>query len=157
MMCCNECPFNPINGSAAERCPRPFCSHSSQRCDTGYCARNLGNRCFLDFYVINHLYQGDELAQKLVFFSLKSALLGRDRALILSIFHAAGEALRLQLWRWLEAYEPRSLWLLNPIFSAMGLTPLDSFAGIGSRRARYLDAIIANPYSGSLYQQASRN
>jgi len=108
----------------------------------------------LDYYVINRLYQNDELAQKLVFESLRSALIGRDRALILSIFHAADDHLRLQLWQWLEAFEPRSLWLLNPVFAAAGLPALDSFMNIGSHRARYLDAIISNPYIGRVYQHA---
>lgn len=153
MMCCNECPFNPITGSAAEKCQRPLCSHADHRCKTGYCASNLGNRCFLDIYVINRLSKGDQLAEKLVFTSLKSALRGRDRALILSIFHAAAESLRLKLWRWLEVYEPRSLWLLNPIFAASGLAPLDSFVGADKHREKYLDAIVTGPCSGALNQQ----
>lgn len=153
MMCCNECPFNPITGSAKERCPRPVCSASDKRCNSGFCARNLGARCFLDYYVIQHLYQSDPLAESLVFHSLKSALAGRDRALLLSLFHAATDRVRLQLWRWLEAYEPRSLWLLNPVFCAAGLSPLDSFKGMGSHHESYLGAILANPYSGGLYQR----
>ncbi len=155
MMCCNECPFNPVTGNAAQRCQRPVCSPAEQRCKTGFCAQNLGSRCFLDLYVTSRLFLGDALAEKLVFYSLKSALFGRDRALILSIFHAASETLRLQLWRWLEIYEPRSLWLLNPVFTAVGLTPLDSFTGVGSRREKYINAIVANPCSGGLYQHAS--
>ncbi len=157
MMCCNECPFHPVSGSTSERCQKPVCSPTGRRCNTGFCARNMGSRCLVDYYVINRLYQGDELAERLVFFSLKSALLGRDRALVLSIFHAAGEKMRLQLWRWLEVYEPRSLWLLNPVFAAVGLSPLDSFVGVGSRREKYLNAIVANPYSGSLYRHAFNN
>ena len=154
MMCCNECPFNPVVGNAPQRCSNPVCAPSESRCATGFSARNLGSRCMLDYYVINRLYQNDELAQKLVFESLRSALIGRDRALILSIFHAADDHLRLQLWQWLEAFEPRSLWLLNPVFAAAGLPALDSFMNIGSHRARYLDAIISNPYIGRVYQHA---
>ncbi|HNX74848.1 MAG TPA: hypothetical protein PLM07_06850 [Candidatus Rifleibacterium sp.] len=144
MMCCNECPFNPTSGNAAERCPRPVCSPTSERCNTGFCARHLGSRCFMDLYVINRLNHGDELAEKLVFDSLKSALHGRDRSLVLAIFQAAGEALCMKLWHWLEVYEPRSLWLLNPVFSAAGLRPLDSFARVGNRRVSYLNAITSH-------------
>lgn len=156
-MCCNECPFNPATGCAVERCKRPVCAAADQGCGTGFCARNLGNRCHLDYYVISHLYQQDKLAESLVLYSLKSALIGRDRALLLSLFHAASEKLRTRLWRWLEIYEPRSLWLLNPVFSAVGLAPLDSFIGVGSQREKYLNAIVANPYSGGLYHRAFNN
>jgi len=116
------------------------------------CAANIGSRCFQDYYVIERLYQQDPLAEELVQHSLKTALTGRDRALLLSLFHAASDRIRLQLWHWLEIYEPRSLWLLNPVFTAVGLLPLDSMIGIGSRRAQYIDAIMANPYSGGRYR-----
>lgn len=154
MMCCNECPFNPTIGSNAEKCPHTVCSPLADRCKTGFCAASIGSRCFMDFYVVSRLYHGDELAEKLALPSLKSALLGRDRALVLSIFQAAGEQLRQKLWHWLEVFEPRSLWLLNPIFAAAGLRPLDSFTGIGSRQEKYLHAIICNPYSGGLHRNA---
>jgi hypothetical protein len=116
------------------------------------CAANIGSRCFQDYYVIERLYQQDPLAEELVQYSLKTALTGRDRALLLSLFQAASDRIRLQLWHWLEIYEPRSLWLLNPIFTAVGLMPLDSMVGIGSRRAQYIGAIMANPYSGGRYR-----
>jgi hypothetical protein len=154
MMCCKKCPFHPITGTARQRCSKPLCNHWRQECASGYCAANVGCRCFLDYYVIEHLYRQDRLAEELVVHSLRTALLGRDRALLLSLFQAASERIRLQLWNWLEAFEPRSLWLLNPIFSAVGLVPLDSLTGVGSRRNDYIDAIRANPYSGGLYRSA---
>lgn len=154
MMCCKKCPFHPVTGNASERCSRPVCQGDGRNCTTGFCARNIGSRCHLDYYVINRLYQRDPLAETLAVHTLKTSLLGRDRALLLSLFHAASEDIRTQLWNWLEDFEPRSLWLLNPVFSAVGLTPLDSFVGVGSRRGTYLNAIIANPYSGGLYQHA---
>lgn len=120
MMCCRKCPFNPVSGSAEQRCHRPLCSSQRHDCDTGFCAANIGSRCFQDYYVIERLYQQDTLAEELVQHSLKTALTGRDRALLLSLFQAASERIRLQLWHWLEIYEPRSLWLLNPIFAAVG-------------------------------------
>lgn len=150
MMCCNECPFHPILGSASTRCNRPLCARSGKKCRDGFCAANLGSRCFLDHYVVNKLYQADELAESLARYTLKSALSGRDRPLLMSLFHAATDQFRLKLWRWLEIYEPRSLWLLNPIFSAVGLPPLNSFGGMGSRRSKYLVAILSNPYSGGM-------
>ncbi len=155
MMCCRKCPFNPVSGSAEQRCHRPLCSSQRHDCDTGFCAANIGSRCFQDYYVIERLYQQDTLAEELVQHSLKTALTGRDRALLLSLFQAASERIRLQLWHWLEIYEPRSLWLLNPIFAAVGLIPLDTMTGVGSRRAQYIGAIMANPYSGSRYRHVS--
>lgn len=152
MMCCNECPFHPVLGSALQRCHRPLCSTkgSGEKCRDGFCAANLGSRCLLDHYVVNKLYQGDELAESLAVHTLKTALTGRDRPLLMSLFHAASEQFRLKLWRWLEVYEPRSLWLLNPVFSAVGLPPLNSFGSMGSRRHKYLNAILANPYGGRM-------
>ena len=44
--------------------------------------------------------------------------------------------------------------MLNPIFVANGLPELTNFAGTGSRRNQYLDAIIANEYSGRYYKSA---
>ncbi|HAE39268.1 MAG TPA: hypothetical protein DCG57_11610 [Candidatus Riflebacteria bacterium] len=154
MMCCKKCPFNPISGSAEERCRQALCGSIRSGCADGFCAANIGSRCYQDYYVVNRLYQQDPLAESLVQHTLKTAIVGRDRALLLSLFHAASDNIRLQLWRWLEVYEPRSLWLLNPIFASVGLTPLDSMIGMGSRRAKYLDAIMENPYSGRLYKSA---
>lgn len=150
MMCCNECPFHPVLGSASQRCPRPLCANMGKKCRDGFCAANLGSRCMLDYYVINRLYQQDSLAESLAGYTLKTALTGRDRALLLSLFHAATDQFRVKLWRWLEIYEPRSLWLLNPVFAAVGLTPLNSFGSMGSSRHKYLEAILANPYGGRM-------
>lgn len=152
MMCCQKCPFNPVSGSAEQRCRQPICSSQRHDCGSGICAANIGSRCFQDYYVIERLYQQDPLAEELVHHSLKTALTGRDRALLLSLFQAASDRIRLQLWHWLEIYEPRSLWLLNPIFAAVGLLPLDTMIGVGSRREQYIGAIMANPYSGSRYR-----
>ena len=154
MMCCRKCPFNPETGSEKQRCRQALCRSWRQGCSDGCCAANIGSRCFLDYYVINRLYQQDPLAEALVQHSFKTALIGRDRALLLSLFQAASDSVRLQLWHWLELYEPRSLWLLNPIFAAVGLAPLDSLVGMGSRREKYLGAIMTNPYSGRLYRSA---
>ncbi len=145
MMCCNECPLNPVTGYAEERCRRPVCRQSETRCKSGFCASELGGRCQLDFYVVRKLYHGDQLAEKLVFASLKSAILGRDRSLVLAIFQSARETLQPLLWRGLEVYEPRSLWLLNPVFSSAGLSPLDTFNELEPRREKYLKAIMHNP------------
>jgi hypothetical protein len=119
-----------------------------EKCRDGFCGENIGGRCFMDHYVINRLYQNDPLAESLACYTLKTALVGRDRPLLMSLFHAAGDNLRRRLWCWLEIYEPRSLWLLNPVFSAAGLVPLDSFGSIGSRREKYLGAILENHYGG---------
>lgn len=152
MMCCNKCPFHPILGNTEERCTKPLCNSDYRNCNTGFCAKNIGCRCFQDHYVINRLFHRDSIAEELVQYTLKTALMGRDRALLLSLFQAANNKTRMKLWRWLEIYEPRSIWLLNPIFSAVGLLPLDSFIGVGSRRKKYIAAIIANPYSGTHYR-----
>jgi len=149
MMCCNECPFNPVFGSSSIKCRRPLCRKTGKKCSDGFCAAHIGSRCLLDHYVIDKLYQNDELAVFLAPFTLKTALLGRDRALLLSLFHAAGDKLRSRFWRWLEVYEPRSLWLLNPVFAAAGLAPLNSFGTTGGCRSEYLAAILSNPYGGS--------
>lgn len=150
MMCCNECPFHPVLGTVKEVCSRPVCRSTGKRCSDGFCAANIGSRCPLDHYVIEKLYQNDELAVKLAPFTLRTALTGRDRALLLSLFHSAGEPMRIRFWRWLQVYEPRSLWLLNPVFTAAGLAPLNSFGGTGPCRSKYLSAIISNPYGGRM-------
>lgn len=151
-MCCNNCPFNPANCTNAPKCDNPICNKSSNHCSENYCAQNIGNRCFMDYYVIEHLYQQDELAEGLAMETLRTALTGRDRALLLSLFQAASEELRLKMWNWLEENESRSLWMLNPIFSANGLAQLTTFAGTGSRRPQYVNAIIANQYSGNYHR-----
>lgn len=150
MVCCNNCPFHPTKGFARERCNAPLCSLplSSEH----LCIKMSVTRCFYDQYVVNKLYQGDSLAQQLALTVLKKAVKGRDRALILALFHAAGDEIRSSFWNWLEQSEPRSLWLLNPIFAAAGLLPIGTFAAIGSRKNEYLSALSANPYSGSNYQ-----
>lgn len=153
MMCCNNCPFNPNKDNCLPKCDNPICKSQHQGNDE-LCARNLGNRCFMDYYVIDHLFQEDELAEGLAMESLQTALIGRDRALLLSLFQAASDELRMKMWSWLEENEPRSLWMLNPIFVANGLPELTNFAGTGSRRNQYLDAIIANEYSGRYYKSA---
>lgn len=150
MMCCNKCPFNPITGTESKRCSAPICSQSAHR--NAICSETLGQRCFLDEYVVQRLYQSDPLAIELAYYSLKTALIGRDRALLLSLFHAASEELRIEFWEWLEEYEPRSLWLLNPIFTSIGLTSLSSFSGLLNNREAYLDAIVSNPYVGHGYR-----
>lgn len=148
MMCCNECPFHPVFGNSSVKCDRPLCRSTGKKCPDGFCATNIGSRCMLDHYVIEKLYQNDELAVSLAPFTLRTALIGRDRALLISLFHAAGDKLRSQFWRWLEVYEPRSLWLLNPVFTAAGLAPLNSFGSSDGSRSEYLSAILANPYGG---------
>lgn len=152
MMCCNSCPFNPANETSAPKCDNPICKECNQHCKESYCAKNIGTRCFMDYYVIDHLYQGDELAEGLALETLRTALIGRDRALLLSLFQAASDELRLQLWNWLEENEPRSLWLLNPIFAANGLTELSSLVGTGSKRNKYMDAILSSQYFGMNYK-----
>ncbi len=154
MMCCNNCPFNPSNCNNAPKCDNPICKNTDNHCSESFCAKNIGTRCFMDYYVVDHLYQEDELAEGLALESLRTALLSRDRALLLSLFQAASEELRLKMWSWLEENEPRSLWLLNPIFAANGLPQLNSFMGTGSQRTKYVDAIISNQYSGGYYKSS---
>jgi hypothetical protein len=106
----------------------------------------------MDKYVINRLYQKDALAQKLAPCVLQKAILGRDRPVILALFHAASEHLRLQFWQTLKNYEPRSIWLLNPVFTAAGLLPLASFSQFSDRQNHYLNALLSNPYVGRTYE-----
>ncbi len=154
MMCCNNCPFNPSNSTNAPKCDNPICKNTSNHCSESFCAKNIGTRCFMDYYVIDKLYQEDELAEGLAFETLRTALIGRDRALLISLFQGARQELRLKMWNWLEENEPRSLWILNPIFSACGLEELNSITSASPRiRSKYLDAIVSNPYCGRYYKQ----
>ena len=154
MMCCNNCPFNPANKTSAPKCDNPICKKTNSHCSENYCAKNIGTRCFMDYYVIDNLYRQDELAEGLALESLRTALIGRDRALLISLFQAASQELRIKMWNWLEENEPRSLWILNPIFSAYGLAELDSITSASQNiRSKYMDAIISNPYSGRYYKQ----
>lgn len=155
MICCNQCPFHPEWGYAESRCKNPVCFHQNGLAHE--CQRIPFNRCFFDTYVIRKLYQNDELAENLCKYTFQKAILGRDRALLISLFHAASPALRLQFWNWLEKFEPRSIWLLNPIFMAAGLIPVSSFSASVTNRKNYLAAIVANPYSGARYQPVCCN
>lgn len=150
MICCNNCPFHPQSGFAEARCSRPICSAPIKT--DHQCVKLVITRCFLDSYVLQKLYHGDHLAMQLAKYTLQKAVIGRDRALIISLFHAANEEMKFRLWNWLEKNEPRSLWLLNPIFSSAGLLPIGSFKKLGSKKRIYLDALMANPYAGSKYQ-----
>ena len=57
------------------------------------------------------------------------------------------------MWNWLEENEPRSLWLLNPIFAASGLEKLDKITSANKGlQTKYVDAIVSNQYSGRYYK-----
>lgn len=125
MMCCNECPFNPKTGTAEERCSKPVCDCSKKR-NKSLCARSIGTRCFMDYYVLNNLGNDDKLAKQLVIHTIQSALIGRDRSLLIALFYVAPTKLRRLLWKLLGNNETRSLWMLNPIFTSSGLDELNS-------------------------------
>jgi hypothetical protein len=150
MICCKNCPFHPVDGFANERCRVPLCQVPVN--GPHLCIKMPITRCFYDQYVVYRLYQNDPLARQLAPNLLEKAIRGRDRALLLALFHAADQPTRSIFWNWLEENEPRSLWLLNPIFCAAGLLPLAAFSTVGSRKSEYLSALVANPYSGSSYQ-----
>ncbi len=155
MMCCNNCPFNPANNTNAPKCDNPICKKTESHCSENFCAKNIGSRCFMDYYVIDNLYRQDELAEGLAMESLRTALIGRDRALLISLFQAAQQELRIKMWNWLEENEPRSLWMLNPIFAASGLNELNTFTQTNSGTcSKYLEAIVSNQYSGRYYKQS---
>ena len=155
MMCCNNCPFNPANNTNAPKCDNPICKKTESHCSENFCAKNIGSRCFMDYYAIDNLYRQDELAEGLAMESLRTALIGRDRALLISLFQAAQQELRIKMWNWLEENEPRSLWMLNPIFAASGLNELNTFTQTNSRTcSKYLEAIVSNQYSGRYYKQS---
>jgi hypothetical protein len=151
MMCCNSCPFHPILGNQKEKCQTPVCNANQKNCSEGFCAKNIPSRCFQDSYVIRMLYRQDKLAISLAIHSFRTAVLSNDRGLILALFHAAPEELKRKFWSWLKEFEPKSLWLLNPIFKSIGLLPVSSLNDMGSRQEIYLNAIIRNPYSGQRY------
>ncbi len=158
MMCCNTCPFNPCNMTNAPKCDNPICKKTDNHCSESFCAKNLGTRCFMDYYVIENLYREDELAEGLALETLRTALKGRDRALLISLFQAASKELRIKMWNWLEDNEPRSLWLLNPIFVAYGLAELNNFSSANKEiQNKYFDAILSNQYSGRYYKQVYAN
>lgn len=158
MMCCNNCPFNPANNTNAPKCDNPICKNTSNHCSESFCAKNIGTRCFMDYYVIENLYQEDELAEGLALESLRTALIGRDRALLISLFQAARQELRIKMWTWLEENEPRSLWMLNPIFSAYGLAELTYITGTSEKiRSKYVEAILSNQYCGRYYKTSYCN
>lgn len=148
MMCCQKCPFNPTMGYSDLKCAKPLCDVSIENSfcgDSFYCYKSLGTRCFMDNYVIEKLQHNDELAVQLAFYTLKTALMGRDRSLLLSLFSAANISIRKILWHSLKLSESRSLWLLNPVFVAAGLPALECLNTTATVRNRYLSAI-----SGSL-------
>jgi hypothetical protein len=150
MICCNECVFHPTKGSAKLRCPQPECN---ENCNQGLqCKKYQPGRCFLDFYVISRLYQKDELANRLCWITVEKAVKARDRALLISVCQAADESLKYKIWQWLEDTEPRSVWLLNPLFRAAGLLPVESLKKIGKHSHTYLNALLADYYAGNCYR-----
>ena len=150
MICCHSCPFHPVNGFAKRRCRLVLCRVKTQQ--NHQCIKMPVTRCFFDLYVIRYLYQKDFLAESLAETVFKKALHTRDRALLLALFHAADSEIRERFWQWFEQSEPRSLWLLNPVFAGAGLLPIASFADLGTRRDLYFQALSSNPYSGKSYQ-----
>jgi hypothetical protein len=148
MMCCQKCPFHPTLGYSDIKCAKPLCNVSIEDnfChDSLYCYKSLGSACFMDNYVIENLRHNDELAVQLASYTLKTALLGRNRSLLLSLFASANITIRKMLWHSLKVSESRSLWLLNPVFVASGLPALEGLNTTAKVRNRYLSAI-----SGSL-------
>ncbi len=142
MMCCNKCPFHPVSGTAEERCKNPSCKLSAEAnhdCSQT-CPQELGIRCFLDYYVINNLNHC-ELAKDLALHTLKTALIGRDRPLLMALFYVSDRLVQEKLWSWLNNNVPRSLWLLNPVFAASGLPTLESFDESPVVRNKYLSAL----------------
>ena len=155
MMCCNNCPFNPENCKDFPKCDNPVCKEPNNSCSENTCLHNFGKRCFMDYYVIDHLAQQDELAEGLALETLRTALIGRDRFLLLSLFQTASEELRMKMWSWLEENETRSLWLLNPIFSANGLPLLNSLFTGKNKQNKYMNAIISNQNIGNFQRYTS--
>lgn len=155
MLCCKTCPFNPKNTTSWHYCKNPECK--DEQTSEHKCTRLPYARCYLDTYVINRLYQKDELAIKLAGLCVKKAVLGRDRAILLCVFQAAPENLRESLWQILIDTEPRSIWLLNPIFQAAGLMPLKEFSLFSNLKHAYYSALKQNPYSGAFYKAVSVN
>ncbi|HNW33729.1 MAG TPA: hypothetical protein PKM25_02275 [Candidatus Ozemobacteraceae bacterium] len=156
MMCCNECPFHPTLGSALERCSSPVCSSAGHACRDGFCALSVRERCFQDRFVITRLYQEHPLAIKLAEHTFDTACLRRDRSLLLSLLHAATHELRQKLWKRLHGFQPRILWMLNPVFAAAGLSPVPSLTGLGAREEQYRKALFDNPYAGRFLFPADR-
>lgn|GEM_PF-1023592 len=156
MMCCNECPFHPTLGSDIERCFSPVCSSAGHACRDGFCALSVRERCFQDRFVITRLYQEHPLAIKLAEHTFETACLRRDRPLLLSLLHAATHELRQKLWKRLHDFQPRILWMLNPVFAAAGLSPVPSLSGLGPREEHYRKALFDNPYAGRFLFPADR-
>jgi len=146
MMCCQKCPLHPVRGNAAERCSHPACDQLDPA--EHNCKKIPVWRCFLDVYTVNMLYRNDINAIRPAPEVFRKALHNRDRAMLLALFQAAGQQLRIKFWQHLEKFESRSIWLLNPIFAAAGLQPIESFASIGQRRNEYLNALSACHYAG---------
>ncbi|MEW6708380.1 MAG: hypothetical protein AB1403_01030 [Candidatus Riflebacteria bacterium] len=150
MMCCHKCPLHPVLGNAPERCSHPACDQLDL--SEHNCKKIPAWRCFLDVYTAKMLYRNDINAIRLAPEVFRKALQNRDRAMLLALFHAAGQKLRIEFWQHLEKFEPRSIWLLNPIFAAAGLQPIESFASMGQRRNEYLNALSASHYAGHKLQ-----
>ncbi|MBF0545334.1 MAG: hypothetical protein HQM08_12920 [Candidatus Riflebacteria bacterium] len=146
MICCNSCPFNPINASeenkkSGEICQQPECLIGKCHEWPEECGRKAVLRCHLDGYVLRNLSEGDFLAEKLVPFSLDKACRNRDRAMIHKIFKNAPKYLQTKLFNRLENSLEKNLSTLNPIFAAAGLKPLNSFSSESNLHSNYLEAV----------------
>lgn len=125
MMCCQACPFHPINDSE-DLCLTPRCPSTAGSCHRE-CRPEIRYRCHQDEYVIRGLPTMDPLAVMLSPFSLDTACEGRDRRLLVDLFRGASEGLRGRLWRRLGEHRERALWLINPLLEAAGLGRADDF------------------------------
>jgi hypothetical protein len=148
-MCCNKCPFHPTKGTIKDVCSTPLCGKD---CEESGCSKSVLSRCNQDYFVIQRLYQRNPVAIKLAFETFKTSLKSGDRGLLLSLFHAAPEYLRKRFYDHLVDFEPKSIWLLNPVFKALGLLPIENTFEMGTRSEKYLQAIVENPYSGNRYE-----
>jgi hypothetical protein len=159
MMCCNKCPFHPTLGTEKERCHSASCelpANMSNGCTKTSCPQDLGMRCFLDYFVINNLHCS-ELARKLVLHTLKTALIGRDRPLLMALFYAADRLTQEKMWSWLNCNIPRSLWLLNPVFEASGLPSLERFDEAPRVKNKYIHALASYQEESSLRRYVQNN
>lgn len=134
MFFCNECPFEGISPSNLGSAGCKFMHGHNQ-------PPSPHRRCHADMYVIKNLSNNDPIAANLFENTFKSALQTRDRSLLTSLFRSANKHLKQKLWALLKENEPRSLWLLNPIFSAQGLDELTSINDAKESQNSYIDAI----------------
>lgn len=113
--------------------------------------RNIPNRCKLDLYVVKYLSEGNPVTINLAQKTIMKSLQNKDRELLIAILFNASESILQLLWQILKNNEARSLTLLNPLLTAIGLAPISNIKLTKNSIQFYMNAIKNSPVFGNIH------